>query len=149
MSFSANKTYELWKSFMPDRRNIERRVGSELYSIEIYPENFFDSFDPEAGFQKWAAVEVPADCRLPGGMELLKVPAGLYAVFVHRGPSSEGEATYRYIFGTWLPHSGYLLDARPHFAVMGESYRSDDPSSEEELWIPVRKANPRSPGGRT
>jgi AraC family transcriptional regulator len=38
----------------------------------------------------------------------------------------------------WLPDSGFELDNRPHFAVMGEKYKRDDDASEEEIWIPVR-----------
>ncbi len=70
-------------------------------------------------------------------METFLFPGGLYAIFIYKGPASEGPETYRYIFEIWLPESGYNLDNRPHFAVMGEKYRNNDPRSEEELWIPV------------
>ena len=46
--------------------------------------------------------------------------------------------TYGFIFNDWLPSSKYVLDTRPHFAVMGSKYRNNDPDSEEELWIPVK-----------
>jgi AraC family transcriptional regulator len=62
----------------------------------------------------------------------------MYAVFIHKGPASKGPETYNYIFGTWLPGSDYILDSRPHFALMGEKYKNDDPASEEEIWIPVK-----------
>ena len=71
-------------------------------------------------------------------MQTLVAPAGLYAVFIHRGPPSEGPKTYQHIFGVWLPQSGYVLDERPHFAVMGAKYKHDAADSEEELWIPVK-----------
>lgn len=148
MSFSQNKTSELWRGFMPEREKVAGRLGGELYSIEVYPSAFFDDFDPARKFEKWAAVEVSEAGSPPPGMELLAVPAGLYAVFVYRGRSGEGEATYRYIFETWLPDSGFVLDTRPHFAVMGEKYHNDDPSSEEELWIPVRRPINSSSGRR-
>ena len=53
--------------------------------------------------------------------------------------ASEGPETYKYIFETWLPDSDYLIDDRPHFAIMGEKYIGDSPDSKEELWIPVRR----------
>lgn len=37
---------------------------------------------------------------------------GLYAVFDHKGLSNDSRI-FQYIFGTWLPNSGYLLDDRP------------------------------------
>lgn len=137
MSFADNRTRELWQGFMPSRREIAAAVGTELYSIEVYPAHFFNAFDPEAAFEKWAAVEVSSFDALPEGLETLTVPAGLYAVFPHRGPASEAIITYTYIFQTWLPASEYRLDDRPHFAVMGEKYKNEDPDSEEEIWIPV------------
>ena len=32
----------------------------------------------------------------------------------------------------------YTLDDRPHFEILGEKYKNQDPDSEEELWIPIK-----------
>jgi len=141
VSFIQNRTPELWRAFMPRRREIADAVGSELYSIEIYPTGFFDRFDPSADYEKWAAVEVNDPSNIPDGLETMTSPAGLYAVFIHRGPASEAERTYRHIFETWLPASGFILDDRPHFAVMDDKYSNDSPESEEEIWVPVAERN--------
>ena len=138
MSFARNKTAELWQSFMPRLREIHHRVGMELYSLEVYNDHFFNSFDAANEFEKWAAVEVEKFEPLPGGMQPLIVPQGLYAVFTFKGLQSEGARAYEFIGKTWLPSSNYLLDRRPHFAVMAEKYKMNDPSSEEEIWIPVQ-----------
>jgi AraC family transcriptional regulator len=144
-SFSNNKTFELWKSFMPCLREIQNNVGSELYSIEVYEPSFFETFNPEAKFEKWAAVEVTHFDTIPGNMETITSPEGLYAVFIHKGSAIEGRKTYQYIFSNWLPQSEFKLDTRPHFAVMGSKYRNDDPESEEELWIPIVPAKMSMP----
>jgi AraC family transcriptional regulator len=138
MSFSENKTFELWKSFMPRRKDIQSIVGSELYSIEVYGPSYFDNFNPTATFEKWAAVEVTHCDILPDSLQTITSPEGLYAVFIHKGLASEGPKTYQYIFSNWLPQSAFELDARPHLAVMGEKYKHDDPESAEELWIPIK-----------
>lgn len=139
MSFADNYTFELWSSFMPRRKEISNAVGSELYSIEIYNNPFFfEYFNPTNEFEKWAAVEVADYNTIPKDMTKLIAPAGLYAVFLHKGPASEGPTTYNYIFRTWLPESVYILDDRPHFAVMGNKYKNNDPDSEEEIWIPIK-----------
>jgi len=138
MSFSKNKTFELWSNFMPRRKEITNTIGTELYSVEVYPQFFFNHFHPDNEFEKWAAVEVSDPKNIPGGMEVLTIPRGLYAVFIHKGPATEAAKTYDHIFRTWLPHSGFIVDQRPHFAVMGEKYKKDDPASEEEIWIPVQ-----------
>jgi AraC family transcriptional regulator len=138
MSFANNKTRELWQSFMPRRHEIQNTIGSELYSVEIYKPQFFDSFDPGAEFEKWAAVAVPDFEKGPDGMETIVVPEGLYAVFIYKGPASAAGPTYQHIYGTWLPNSEYSLDGRPHLAIMGGKYKGEDPESEEELWIPIK-----------
>ncbi|WP_186757211.1 GyrI-like domain-containing protein [Echinicola salinicaeni] len=137
MSLSENKTFELWKRFMPRRKELEVHLGNELFSIDVYPEDYFKAYDPSLVFQKWAAVEVAIGYTFPEGMEALTTPEGLYAAFVHKGLASEGAKTYQYIFNVWLPQSKYQLDERPHFAVMGDKYKNDDPNSEEEIWVPV------------
>lgn len=146
VSFAENRTRELWQGFMPRRREIAKVVGTELYSIEVYPPGFFDPFDPNAQFEKWAAVEVRDLEDLPAGLETMTAPAGMYAVFVHRGTAADAPRTYGYIFQTWFPDSDYELDVRPHFAVMGEKYKNDDPGSEEEIWIPVKASEPNTAG---
>jgi AraC family transcriptional regulator len=138
MSLASNTTSALWQRFMPGRAEIKNKIGDELYSIEVYDEHHFDHFNVHAEFEKWAAVEVADFTAVPESMRTLRMPAGLYAVFIHKGPASLGPKTYEYIFTTWLPNSDYTLDTRPHFAVMGEKYKANDPNSEEELWIPIR-----------
>lgn len=139
MSFADNYTYELWSTFMPRKKEITNSIGTELYSMEVFDNPFFfEFFNPTNEFEKWAAVEVRDYNNVPKGMKPLTVPAGLYAIFIHRGPASEGPTTYNYIFRTWIPNSNYVVDDRPHFAVMGNKYKNDDPNSEEEIWVPIK-----------
>ncbi len=94
-----------------------------------------------AEFEKWAAIEVADHNSIPEGMDSFSLESGLYAVFIHKGAASKGPETFQYIFGNWLPGSSYELDKRPHFEILGEKYKNDDPESEEEIWIPVKKKN--------
>lgn len=138
MSLSENKTRDLWRSFMPRRNEVRNRIGSEFYSMQIYEDSYFDNFNPNTKFEKWACVEVSDAAEIPDGMENTILPAGLYAVFFYKGSSSEAPKVFQFIFGTWLPGSDFVLDQRPHFELLGEKYRNDDPDSEEEIWIPIR-----------
>jgi AraC family transcriptional regulator len=139
MSISNNKTKELWQDFMPRRQEIKNKIGSDLFSVEVYPQNFIINFNPETEFDKWATIEVKNFNAIPMEMETIIFPTGLYAVFIHKGPTSKGPKTYEYIFRTWLPNSIFLLDNRPHFAVMGEKYKQEVNDSEEEIWIPIKR----------
>jgi AraC family transcriptional regulator len=139
MSLADNRTGELWKRFMQGRKEISSNVSTDLISMQVYGSSFdFGKFDPHAVFEKWAAVEVTDFDVVPLEMETFTLPGGLYAVFVHKGAASTGPKTFHYIFGTWLPNSGYMPDNRPHFEILGDKYKNDDPESEEEIWIPIK-----------
>jgi AraC family transcriptional regulator len=138
MSLANNRTVELWQSFMPYKRNIRHVLGTDLYSLQVYdPAMDFKAFNLHTEFEKWALAEVSDFSDLPEGMEAFTLSGGLYAVFVHRGP--DFEPTFRKIFYEWLPASDYVLDARPHFELLGDKYKNGAPDSEEEVWVPVRR----------
>ena len=137
-SFSNDKTFELWKSFMPRRKEILNNIGSELYSMQIYESLFFNHFNPATAFEKWATIEVTDFNSIPKDMESFILPGGLYAVFLYKGTAGAASNTFQYILGTWLPNSEYDLDNRPHFEILGEKYKNEDPDSEEEIWIPIK-----------
>jgi AraC family transcriptional regulator len=146
MSVSDNKTFDLWKSFMPRRKEIRNILSSELFSLQVYDNSsYFTNFNPDNLFEKWAAIEVADFEEIPSEMESLILSDGLYAVFTYKGAASKAAEIFRYIFGTWLPDSDYSLDNRAHFEILGEKYKNDDPESEEEIWIPIRlKEKPQS-----
>jgi AraC family transcriptional regulator len=139
-SLLENSAVALWKQFMPRKKEIRNVVGSELYSVQLYENDFsMRQFSPSTKFEKWAAVEVESYESIPEGMEALTLPGGLYAVFVHKGPAANFHETAAYIFGQWLPQSEYELDNRPHFEVMVKDYLGlNHPDAEEEVWIPLK-----------
>lgn len=139
MTFADNQTFKLWQSFMPRRREIKNSRKSELFSIQVYPQSFDFTFSNlNAEFEKWAAVEVAEFENVPNEMETFVLRGGLYAVFDYRGLSTDTKI-FQYIFGMWLPNSQcYSLDNRPHFELLGDKYKNNDPHSEEEIWIPIR-----------
>ncbi|KGO93974.1 GyrI-like domain-containing protein [Flavobacterium enshiense] len=137
MSFAKNTTFELWRSFMSTRKEIENAVGTNLYSVQVYPENYFKKFSPNTEFEKWATMEVSDFENVPDEMDSFKLQGGCYAVFTYKG-SSTSTKIFDYIFTKWLPNSGYRLDNRPHFEILGEKYKNADPNSEEEIWIPIK-----------
>ena len=136
MSLGDNKTFELWRSFMPERTKIQNKLSGDLISMRVYNEPV-NLQNINQQFEKWAAVEVADFNDVPSAMETFTLPAGLYAVFDYKGLNTDN-SIFIYIFKEWLPGSNYLLDERPHFEVLGEKYKNNDPSSEEEIWIPIK-----------
>jgi len=139
MSLAMNKTSELWQSFMTEKKAIENTIGTDLYSIQVYDTlEYFNSFNPQTEFTKYAAIAVSSIKSIPNGFSSKVLKSGLYAVFLHKGPVSSFPKTIQYIFNLWLPNSIYELDHRPHFELLGEKYKNNDPTSEEEVWIPIK-----------
>jgi AraC family transcriptional regulator len=136
MSLSNNKTAEVWRGFMPRRKEILNNIGTDLYSIQVYPPMYFVNFNPAAKFEKWASFEVTHFDTVPDDMETIALPGGLYAVFLYKGLNTD-TTIFEYIFRTWLPNSEYALDHRPHFEILGAKYKNGDLNSEEEIWIPI------------
>lgn len=138
MSLANNLTGQLWQRFMMQRNTITNRVGTDLYSLQVYePTLDFKDFNLQTEFEKWALTEVTDFDHIPEGMESFTLEAGLYAVFIHRGLNFQ--PTFQYIYYEWLPGSDYVLDQRPHFELLGEKYKNNAEDSEEEVWVPVKE----------
>jgi AraC family transcriptional regulator len=138
MSLAANRVADLWRAFMPRRAEIHGTLTKDLISMQIYASPA-DIGSPTALFEKWAAVEVANFEDIPAGMNSFLLPAGLYADFHYVGSSADS-SIFRHIFGVWLPASGFQLDHRPHFEILGEKYKNLDPTSEEDIYIPIKQA---------
>jgi AraC family transcriptional regulator len=58
MSLLEDKTNLLWRSFMSRRHEVMRRTNTDFVSLQVYPGDYFQEFDPMRRFEKWALVEV-------------------------------------------------------------------------------------------
>jgi AraC family transcriptional regulator len=90
---------------------------------------------PEAMLRFDACCVVPDDFQPEDGFGMMEIPAGTYAVGLHRGPYMKLSETYLDVIGRWFPASGYELAAD---AVI-EHYVSDPHIvAEAELLTEVR-----------
>lgn len=137
MSFADYKIGVLWQSFLPRRHEITNNVSNNLISLVMYASNHFTDFKPTNEFERWAAIAVADFDKTPTDMDTYVLQSGLYAVFDYKGLNTDN-SIYQYIFGTWIPSTDYALDNRPHFEILGDMYKNNDPTSEEEIWIPIK-----------
>lgn len=139
LSLSNDTTASLWQKLMPRRSEFINRVGDSYYSMQVYPTDFsMKDFTPQTLFTKWAAVEVDSFDNIPDNMETYLLKGGVYAVFRYKGLPQGFPKLLQYIYQEWLPNSNYILDSREHFEVLGKDYKRNDPSSEEDVYIPVK-----------
>ncbi|MEO2061740.1 MAG: GyrI-like domain-containing protein [Christiangramia sp.] len=140
-SLAADKTSLLWQRFMKLRGGIKNASSKDLYSVQVYGKNFMTGdFDTDSIFEKWAGMSVTDHDTSYKILENLVIPQGLYAVFTHHGTAKKFADTSKYIFENWLPASEYRLANRPHFEVLGSTYKGpENPDSEEHIWIPIEE----------
>jgi AraC family transcriptional regulator len=102
---------------------------------------FGDPADP-AGFRYYAAVAVASDAPpADGGLEVLLIPAGLYARHTLHGPYTRINAALTALHRRWLPASGYEPDDRPVLEHYLNSPRDAAPQAlRTDLLIPIRPA---------
>jgi AraC family transcriptional regulator len=138
MSYADYKIGELWRAFMPRRKEINNNVSNELISFVVYGATHFADYKSTNEFERWAAVEVENFDHVPDDLETYILPSGLFAVFHYNGLRTDSAAFFQYIYLEWLPNSKYQLDDRPHVEILGEKYKNNDPLSEEDVWIPIK-----------
>ena len=133
-SFRDDKTQIVWRKFMMRRNEIVNQTSNQLFSLQIYPENF----TANQTFRKYALAEVSDFNNIPNDFETFELESGKYLVFNYKGKAENGPEIFRYIFQNVIPENQFEVDNRPHFEIFGEDYNPNDDSAEEEIWIPIR-----------
>jgi len=133
-SFQDDKSQIVWRKFMMRRNEIVNQTSNQLFSLQIYPENF----TANQTFRKYALAEVPDFNNIPNDFERFELESGKYLVFNYKGKAENGPEIFRYIFQNVIPENQFEVDNRPHFEIFGEDYNPNDDSAEEEIWIPIR-----------
>lgn len=85
-----------------------------------------------------ACVQVADTNSLPKNLDIITVPAGDYAEFVHEGPVSELFRTCDNIYRSWFPGSGLLMGEGPMVEVYPENFRGDEPNPRIRLLVSVK-----------
>ncbi|CAM4184694.1 MULTISPECIES: GyrI-like domain-containing protein [Flavobacterium] len=138
-TMANDQTVKIWQQLMPRLKEIKNAVSADLFSLQIYNGETFEEFTPTTAFTKFALVAVKNYDFVPENFQQFDLPAGKYAVFLHKGTSADFPKTTHYIYAEWLPNSEYTIDDRPHFAVMGDNYLGhENPETEEEVWVPIQ-----------
>ena len=140
MSIVHDKTSELWRGFMPKIKTIFNPLTTDLICLQAFDASFqFKDYCQNTLFDKWAAIEVASFDTVPADLETYTLPGVLYAVFLHKGAAATAAKTFEYIYETWLLNADYEFDNRPQFEVLGGKYKNNDPTSEEEIWVPIKR----------
>jgi AraC family transcriptional regulator len=127
-----NEIPEMWGAFDPRVGEIKNIVDPHVaYGISANMDEATGEFDYLAGFAVSDASDVPE------GMVRWDVPEGTYAVFTCTLPTL-GE-TFRQVYHTWLPQSGYGPGHGMDIELYGEGFDPQDPASEMAVYIPIQE----------
>ena len=131
--------HEAWDGFGKRSTEIQHLVKPVIcYGFEDYSRDFV--MQPRA-FPKYyyiASYEVESLNDIPAGMVGKDVAAANYAVFTYRGSISGLPKFFQFIYGDWLPASGYKMDP----AMMCDFERYPEPVTDMEnalveIWVAV------------
>jgi AraC family transcriptional regulator len=119
-----------WQRFGPYIGAIPARAGREAYGVCC-------DFDEAGHFDYVTGVAVSSLANLPPELSGVRVPAGSYLVFRHRGHVSGIHATWRAIMEHWLPASGQRMSDAPNFERYAEDFDGNTGIGGVEIWIPI------------
>lgn len=111
-------------------------LGQESRWYGIYLDD--PSAVPTEQLRSAACVTLPPGQAVPDGLETWRIEAGRYVVICHRGPYSELEQAYGWLYGVWLPASGEQLADRPCVEAYLNSPQDTAPKDLlTEIWAPL------------
>lgn len=124
---------ELLLEFYRRCREIKNRVGTHVYGIyEGSPDR--DNIE----FIYTACAQTSHLKEAPKGMVAKTIRASRYAVFTHKGKLTDIGHTVDYIWGTWLPKSGYARKEAPDFELFDERFNKKTMEGEVDIFVPIK-----------
>ena len=80
------------------------------------PTGFFysdPSIVPTEKLRSLAGVSISDDMMLPVGVDEHWAPSGQYAILRYQGPYDDMKTAYQWLYGFWLPNSGFKVSNHP------------------------------------
>ena len=85
-----------------------------------------------------ACIALDRDFSPTGEVGVQTIPAGRYAMFLHRGPYENLSSTYDAIYRDWLPNSREQLRNQSSFELYLNSVENTPPAElRTEIWVPL------------
>jgi AraC family transcriptional regulator len=126
----------LWDRLIHRSGEVPGRIGTSTAYGVIYSLPEADRSHPhELQYIAGVQAQLPADP--PPGMVLRTIPAGTFAVFLHRGSIQKIGETCREIYREWLPQSAWQHSDIADVEVYDERFDCEGEASEMEYWISV------------
>lgn len=143
--FSEDESYmqdvsKLWLRFNPRRAEISDRVRGVGFGLVLSPSGSMI----EDQFPYVASVEVSANvsASIPVKMKKIELPPQRYAIFEKRGLADKTRMSMDYIYGFWLPQSGFRRATGYDIEIYDHRLRLDQEDSVSLYCLPVQPSAP-------
>lgn len=101
---------------------------------------FYDDPDlhAEEHLRSAACTPWPDALEIPADTEELVIPSGRFAKLEYKGPYADMRNAYRWLYGVWLPSSGFEISDRPGFEIYLNSPVDTKPKDlRSNIYLPV------------
>ncbi|MBB2479378.1 AraC family transcriptional regulator [Bacillus sp. APMAM] len=135
-TLTESKVPALWEEFLTRVNEIKDKVSPNvMMGISEFSTNHIDG-----AFTYIACVPVHHTDFIPEGMVCKSIPKREYVVVTHKGKLDELGHAFDFIYGSWLPKSGYDLEEADDFEIYDERFKgADNEDSQVDIYIPIRK----------
>lgn len=129
---------KLWGKFDGRSKEISNRQGKVVsYGVCFSTPSMLQKDE----FYYMASVPVTSSDDVPEGMVAKEIKGGDFVVITHKGPISKISDTLDYVYGSWLPKSGFDPDDRANLELYDQRFKFEDPESEFDILVPIKKSS--------
>lgn len=129
----STKVVDHWVTFLKSKKQISGIVDKKIYGVALSDEKELR----EKRLTYIACVETTDTTQSVNGFEYVQLPGGTYAGFENRGLASERFKLMDFIYGIWLPSSGYTRGLGYDYEVFDHRYALNDKNSISFFYIPI------------
>ena len=127
---------QAWDIFLKIKEQVKWKDDRKTYGVEFFTEEY----DREKKWFYMVAMELPDLSEIPVNMVGKVIPANTYAAFTVKGGIKNLPKTSQYAHDEWLPKSQYEEADWFEFELYDERFKDiDDPDTEIDIYIPIRK----------
>ena len=113
-------------------------TGEDPLGIVSVTDDFSPNREEGSELDYWHAVVAREDAVVPEDLEVLRVPAGTWAVFTNTGPFPHAlQKMWGDTYSQWFPSNPY--ETRPGPEILRTRFIPGTGDAEAELWMPVTR----------
>jgi len=117
-------------------RNLMDRPDAQF--LVIYHDN--PDVTEEGKLRMSVCITIPADTEVDGDIGKLTIPSGEYVAARFELDATEYAAAWNWLYGQWLPQSGFVPDDRPSFEMYPVDVKSETEGKRVvDIYVPIRK----------